>query len=64
MQTHFPKITETLTSKATDVVVLVPAIDKDQAAAGKQYGVDVGSGKYAFPVKAIGHRHRGRRATS
>ena len=54
VQKNFPKITETLTSKATDVVVLVPAITKDEAAAGKQYGVDVGSGKFAFPVKATG----------
>ncbi len=54
VQKSFPKVTETLTSKATDVVVLIPAITKDEAAAGKQYGVDVGSGKFAFPVKATG----------
>jgi predicted lipoprotein len=54
VQKNFPTMTETLTRKATDVAVLVPAIDKDEAAAGKQYGIDVGSGKFAFPVKASG----------
>lgn len=51
---NFAKIGATLGRKATDVVVLAPAVDKDLAAAGKQYGVNVGSGKFAFPVKATG----------
>ena len=51
---NFKRITATLTSKATDIVVLAPAVGKDLAAAGKQYGVSVGSGKFAFPVKATG----------
>jgi predicted lipoprotein len=54
VQTNFPKIRSTLTEKATDIVVLAPAVDKDPAAAAKKYGTDVGSGKYAFPVKATG----------
>lgn len=51
---NFKKTTATLTSKATDIMVLAPAVDKDLAVAGKQYGVNVGSGKFAFPVKATG----------
>lgn len=51
---NFKKTAATLTDKATDIVVLAPAVDKDLAAAGQQYGVNVGSGKFAFPVKATG----------
>ena len=50
----FEKTTATLAKKATDIAVLAPAVDKDLTAAGKQYGVNVGSGKFAFPVKATG----------
>ena len=51
---EFPKIAAGITEKANDLATLAPAIDADPAAAGKQYGTDVGSGKYAFPVKAAG----------
>jgi predicted lipoprotein len=52
--TAFPKVTAELTKKATDIAVLAKAIDADPAAAGKQFGTDIGSGKYSYPVKASG----------
>jgi predicted lipoprotein len=51
---QFPVVASKVSSDATDVTVLAPAIDKDLAAAGKQYGHDLGSGQYAFAVKATG----------
>ncbi|MBM6401802.1 DUF2291 family protein [Phycicoccus sonneratiae] len=51
---NFPKITQTLQEKGTDLGTLAPAVDADAAAAGKQYGIDVGSGKFAFPVTVTG----------
>lgn len=51
---NFPKITQTLQEKGTDLGTLAPAVVADPAAAGKEYGVDVGSGKFAFPVKVTG----------
>jgi predicted lipoprotein len=50
----FPEVTAAIKQKATDIAVLAPAVEADVAAAGKQYGQDLGSGAYAFPVKATG----------
>lgn len=52
--TNFDKIKDTLATKGTDIAQVAAAVDKDLAAAGAQFGVDVGSGKFAFPVKAAG----------
>jgi predicted lipoprotein len=51
---NFPKVVADLTEKATDITVLAPAVAKDPAVAGEQYGADIGSGRFAFPVKATG----------
>jgi predicted lipoprotein len=51
---EFPKVAESIKAKATDIAVLAPAVTKDLAAAGKQYGNDLGSNAFAFPVKATG----------
>jgi len=51
---NFPKVVRVLTDKATDITVLAPAVNEDPAAAGKQYGTDTGSGRFAFAVKATG----------
>jgi predicted lipoprotein len=51
---QFPVVAAKVSSDATDVTELAPAIDKDLAAAGKQYGHDLGSGQYSFAVKATG----------
>jgi predicted lipoprotein len=51
---EFPKVTAMIKEKATDLAVLAPAIGADPAAAGRQYGQDLGSGTFAFPVKATG----------
>lgn len=51
---NFEKIARTLQEKGTDLGTLAPAVDADAAAAGKQYGIDVGSGKFAFPVTVTG----------
>jgi predicted lipoprotein len=51
---EFPKVAAAIKEKATDVVVLAKAVAADLPAAGKQYGQDLGSGAYAFPVKATG----------
>lgn len=50
----FPEQAQTLTETATDINVLAPAIAEDLATAGTEYGVDLGSGAYAFPVTATG----------
>ena len=49
---QFPKVVTTIKEKATDLAVLAPAVEANLAAAGKQYGNDLGNGSYAFPVKA------------
>jgi predicted lipoprotein len=54
VEKSWPDVVATLTEKGTDIATLAPAIDKDPAVAGKRYGVDVGSGTFAFPVKATG----------
>lgn len=51
---EFPKIATAIASKATDVKVLAPAIDADPAAAGKQFGTEVGAGTVSYPLKATG----------
>lgn len=51
---NYPKAVTSITDKAVDITTLAPAVAADVAAAGKKYGVDLGSGKYAFPVKATG----------
>lgn len=51
---NYPKAVQSITDKATDITTLAPAVSADLAAAGKKYGVDLGSGKYAFAVKATG----------
>ena len=50
----FPKVTAKIKETAVDLVLLVPAVRADPAAAGAKYGHDLGSGSYAFPVKATG----------
>ena len=54
VEQNFPKITANLTDEATSIATLAPAVDADPAAAGEQYGVDQGSGAFAFPVSAQG----------
>lgn len=51
---EFPKVVALIKENATDLAVLAPAIAADPAAAGRQYGQDLGSGRFAFPVKAVG----------
>jgi predicted lipoprotein len=50
----WPDLVDGIDSKAVDITQLAPAADADVAAAGKQYGQDLGAGSYAFPVKATG----------
>lgn len=47
-------LVDRIDSKAVDITVLAPAADADMAAAGKQFGQDLGAGSFAFPVKATG----------
>lgn len=51
---NFPKVVQTLRDNGTDLGTLASAVEADPAAAGGQYGVDVGSGKFAFPVTFTG----------
>ncbi|MGI5493749.1 DUF2291 family protein [Microtetraspora malaysiensis] len=50
----FPKVTAMVKEKAVDLTVLAAAVESDQGAAGKQYGQDLGTGNFAFSVKATG----------
>lgn len=50
----FPEIVTAIEEQATDIATLVPAITADPAAAGAEYGNNLGSGKFAFPVRATG----------
>jgi predicted lipoprotein len=50
----FPQVAAKVKDKAVDVTELAPAVEKDLPAAGKQYGQDLGSGSFSFPVKARG----------
>jgi predicted lipoprotein len=54
VEEEFPGLKEEITRSATDIAVLAPAVAKDPAAAGAQYGQDLGSGAFAFPVTATG----------
>jgi predicted lipoprotein len=51
---HWPDLVEQIDAKAVDVTELAPVADADPAAAGKQFGQDLGAGSFAFPVKATG----------
>jgi predicted lipoprotein len=51
---EFPVVAAKVKADATDVTELAPAIDKSLAAAGKQYGHDLGSAQYSFAMKATG----------
>lgn len=51
---NFEKVVQTLTQEATDLSTLARAVDEDPAAAGAASGVDMGGGKFAFPVRASG----------
>jgi predicted lipoprotein len=51
---QFPKVSATIRQKAIDLPTLAGAVAQDPVAAGRQYGQDLGSGTYAFPVKATG----------
>lgn len=51
---RFPKVTALIKEKAVDLAVLAAAVGSDRAAAGEKYGQDLGSGNFAFPVKATG----------
>lgn len=50
----FPRIVATITQEATPITTLAPAVDADPAAAGKEYGLDAGSGSFTFAVSARG----------
>lgn len=50
----FPKVSKEIAESATDITVLAPAIADDPAAAGQEYGQNLGSGAFAFPVRATG----------
>lgn len=50
----WPDLVQGISSKATDVTTLAPAVDANLAEAGKKYGQDLGAGSYAFAVKATG----------
>jgi predicted lipoprotein len=50
----FPEIAEAVSTEATDITVLAPLITSDAEAAGREYGTDIGSGKYAYAMAANG----------
>jgi predicted lipoprotein len=51
---QFPKVTAEIKEKAVDLATLAPAVAANPTEAGKKYGQDLGSGSFAYPVKAIG----------
>lgn len=51
---EFPKAQASFEQDAVDIATLAPAVEKDLASAGSDFGVNLGSGAYAFPVKASG----------
>lgn len=53
-QEQFPVISAEIVATATDLTVLAAAIKDDPAAAGAEYGNDLGANQYAFPVWATG----------
>jgi predicted lipoprotein len=50
----FPEIVEAIRGDTTDLTVLAAALADDPAAAGEQYGVDLGAGQFAYRVSAAG----------
>jgi predicted lipoprotein len=50
----FPEIADAVSTEATDISVLAPMITSDAEAAGREYGTDIGSGKYAYAIIATG----------
>ncbi|MBR7744618.1 DUF2291 family protein [Phycicoccus sp. BSK3Z-2] len=54
VQENFPQVVETLTAEATDLATVAEAVDADPQAGGEQFGVAVGSGKFAVPVSFTG----------
>ncbi len=52
--TLFPSIVAELPGKAVDIAVLAPAVAENEAAAGAEYGQDLGAGSFAVPVKVEG----------
>jgi predicted lipoprotein len=50
----WPDLVKQMEDEAVDVTELAPVADSDMAAAGKQFGRDLGAGSFAFPVKATG----------
>lgn len=50
----FPQVREGIKEMAVDLSVLAPAVSEDPAAAAAQYGQDLGSGSFVFPVRATG----------
>lgn len=53
-QDKWPELVDQITAKAVDVIELAKVADTDPAAAGKQFGQDLGAGSFAFSVKASG----------
>ncbi|MDI6909046.1 DUF2291 family protein [Nocardioides sp.] len=54
VEENFSGWQQTITESAVDIAVLAPAVDENLAAAGAEYGQDLGSNAYAFPVTATG----------
>lgn len=50
----FPELAQEIVAQATDLTVLVPAVREDLAAAGAEYGNNLGAGQYAFAVRVTG----------
>ncbi len=51
---EFPGVRDTLIENAVDIAELAPAIEDDLDAAGEQFGVPLGSGRYVFQIRATG----------
>lgn len=51
---NFAEWSQAITESAVDIADLAPAVEKDLAAAGAEYGQDLGSNAFAFPVQATG----------
>lgn len=49
-----PELTEAITTSATDLTELAPAVVADPAAAGQELGTDVGSGRFGFATTVTG----------
>jgi predicted lipoprotein len=51
---NFPKLVPEIEKNATDVTVLLPALESDQEAASQKYGRRQGQSPYNFPVRGEG----------